>query len=134
MSDGFELLVVGGGPAGFAAVRAYRAAGGVGGVGLVSDEHRVPYNRPPLTKEFLRGESEEDELPIEEEGWLSEHGVRLVSGRAVTLDPDERSVELSGGRELRYRKCVLATGAEPTRLPVAGADDPAVRIIRTLAS
>ena len=132
MSDEFELLVVGGGPAGLAAARAYRAARGVGGVGLVSDEHRVPYNRPPLTKEFLRGESEEDELPIEEEGWLAEHCVRLVSGRAVTLDPDERSVVLSGGRELRYRKCVLATGAEPTRLPVAGADDPAVRVIRTL--
>ena len=132
MSDEFELLVVGGGPAGLAAARAYRAAGGVGGVGLVSDEHRVPYNRPPLTKEFLRGESEENELPIEEEGWLAEHCVRLVSGRAVTLDPDERSVVLSGGRELRYRKCVLATGAEPTRLPVAGADDPAVRVIRTL--
>ena len=128
----FELLVVGGGAAGLAATRGYRAAGGEGAVGLVSDEHRVPYNRPPLTKEFLRGESEEDELPIEEEGWLAEHCVSLVSGRAVTLDPDERSVVLSGGRELRYRKCVLATGAEPTRLPVAGADDPAVRVIRTL--
>jgi 3-phenylpropionate/trans-cinnamate dioxygenase ferredoxin reductase subunit len=128
----FELLVVGGGPAGLAATRGYRAAGGEGAVGLVSDEHRVPYNRPPLTKEFLRGESEEDELPIETEAWLSEHSVRLVSGRAVRLDPDERSVELSGGRELRYRKCVLATGAEPTRLPIAGADDPAVRVIRTL--
>lgn len=132
MSGEFELLVVGGGPAGLAAARAYRAAGGVGGVGLVNDEHRVPYNRPALTKEFLRGESEEDELPIEEEGWLSEHSVLLVSGRAVTLDPDDRSVELSGGRELRYLKCVLATGAEPTRLSVAGADDPAVRVIRTL--
>lgn len=132
MTGEFELLVVGGGPAGLAAARGYRAAGGEGAVGLVSDEHRVPYNRPPLTKEFLRGESSEDELSIEDEGWLSEHSVHLVSGRAVMLDPDERSVGLSGGRKLRYRKCVLATGAEPTRLPIAGADDPAVRVIRTL--
>ncbi len=132
MSDEFELLVIGGGPAGLSTARAYRAAAGPGAVAIVTDEHRMPYNRPPLTKELLRGDASEDELPIEEEAWLHEHDVRLVSGRAVTLDPDARSVGLSGGRELRYRSCVLATGAEPTRLPIPGADDPAVRVIRTL--
>ena len=132
MSDELELLVVGGGPAGLAAARAYRAAGGKGGVAIVTDEHRMPYNRPPLTKDLLRGESTEDELPIEDEAWLVEHDVRLVSGRAAALDPAARTVVLSGGRELHYRSCVLATGAEPTRLPVPGADHPAVRVIRTL--
>jgi NADPH-dependent 2,4-dienoyl-CoA reductase/sulfur reductase-like enzyme len=86
MSDGFELLVVGGGPAGLSAARAYRAAGGGGAVAIVTDEHRMPYNRPPLTKELLRGDSSEDELPIEPEAWLTEHDVRLLGGRAVTLD------------------------------------------------
>ncbi len=132
MSDEFELLVLGGGPAGLSAARAYRGAGARGPVAIVTDEHRMPYNRPPLTKELLRGESSEDELPIESEAWLEEQGVRLVSGRAVILDPGARTVSLSGGRELRYRSCVLATGAEPTRLPVPGADHPAVRVIRTL--
>ena len=132
MSDEFELLVVGGGPAGLAAARAYREARGHGAVGIVTDEHRMPYNRPPLTKELLRGEAGDDELPIESEAWLRKQQVRLLSGRAVTLDPDDRAVSLSGGRELRYRSCVLATGAEPTRLPVPGADHPAVRVIRTL--
>ena len=132
MSDELELLVVGGGPAGLSAARAYRAAGGRGAVAIVTDEHRMPYNRPPLTKELLRGESSEDELPIEDEAWLAQHDVRLVSGRAVAVDPVGRAVALSGGRELRYRSCVLATGAEPTRLPVPGADHPAVRVIRTL--
>jgi 3-phenylpropionate/trans-cinnamate dioxygenase ferredoxin reductase component len=132
VSDEFELLVLGGGPAGLSAARAYRDASGLGAVGIVTDEHRMPYNRPPLTKELLRGESSEDELPIEEEGWLAEHGVSLISGRAVWLDPDSRSVELSGGRRLGYRGCVLATGAEPTRLRVPGADDPAVRVLRNL--
>jgi 3-phenylpropionate/trans-cinnamate dioxygenase ferredoxin reductase component len=132
VSDEFELLVIGGGPAGLSAARAYRECGGSGAVGIVADERRMPYNRPPLTKELLRGESGEDELPIEEEGWLAEQHVSLISGRAVTLDPDQRAVTLSGGRGLRYRTCLLATGAEPTRLLVPGADDPAVRVIRAL--
>jgi len=132
MSDEFELLVVGGGPAGLSAARAYRDAGGRGAVAIVTDEHRMPYNRPPLTKELLRGESSEDDLPIEAEAWLPQHDIRLLGGRAVRLDAALRTVALSGGRELRYRSCVLATGAEPTRLPVPGADHPAVRVIRTL--
>src|SRR3984957_14584742 len=113
MSDEFELLVVGGGPAGLSAARAYREARAPGAVGIVTDEHRMPYNRPPLTKELLRGESSEDELPIESEGWLREHEVSLVAGRAVELDAAGRAVALSGGRELRYENCLLATGAEP---------------------
>lgn len=132
MSDRFELLVLGGGPAGFSAARAYRAAGGLGPVAIVSDEQRMPYNRPPLTKELLRGEATEDTLPLEEETWLSEHGVQLISGRAVRLDSSRRDVALSGGRELSYSNCVLATGSEPTRLPIPGADDPAVRALRSL--
>ena len=132
MNGEFGLLVLGGGPAGLSAARAYRDARGRGAVAIVSDEHRMPYNRPPLTKELLRGEASEDELPIEAEAWLQDYDVSLVSGRAVSLDAAGRVVALSGGRELRYRSCLLATGAEPTRLPVPGADHPAVRVIRTL--
>ncbi|HWD68913.1 MAG TPA: FAD-dependent oxidoreductase [Solirubrobacteraceae bacterium] len=132
MSDEFELLVIGGGPAGLSAVRGYRAAGGRGPVAIVADEHRMPYRRPPLTKSLLRGESDEHELPLEDERWLVDNKVALVSGRAVALDPAAHEVMLSGGRRLTYRRCVLATGAEPTRLPVPGADDPAVRVVRAL--
>jgi len=98
----------------------------------VTDEHRMPYRRPPLTKELLRGESTEAELPIEPEQWLTDAGVALVSGRAVRLDAGARAVSLTGGRELSYGRCVLSTGAEPTRLPIAGSDDPGVRVIRSL--
>ncbi len=133
MSDRVALLVLGAGPAGFSAARAYRGAGGEGAVAIVTDEGQMPYNRPPLTKELLRGEQGEDELPLEEEAWLHEQGVALVTGRATALDPRARSVTLSGGRRLAYDRCVLATGAEPTRLPVPGADDPAVRVVRTIA-
>jgi 3-phenylpropionate/trans-cinnamate dioxygenase ferredoxin reductase subunit len=132
VNEEFALLVLGGGPAGLSAARAFRGARGRGAVAIVSDEHRMPYNRPPLTKELLRGEASEDELPIEAEDWLQDYDVRLVSGRAVSLDAAGRVAALSGGRELGYRSCLIATGAEPTRLPVPGADHPAVRVIRTL--
>ncbi len=132
MSDEFELLVIGGGPAGLAAARGYRDAGGRGGVAIVSDEHRMPYSRPPLTKALLRGEMSEDELGLEPEHWLEQNRVALISGRAVALDPSAHAVVLSGARTLTYRRCVLATGAEPTRLPIPGVDDPGVRVVRAL--
>jgi 3-phenylpropionate/trans-cinnamate dioxygenase ferredoxin reductase subunit len=94
MSDVFELLAIGGGPASLAAARAYRRAGGRGAVAIVADEQRVPYRRPPLTKELLRGELSERELPIEPEPWYSEHAVALICGRAVALDPERRVVTL----------------------------------------
>jgi NADPH-dependent 2,4-dienoyl-CoA reductase/sulfur reductase-like enzyme len=128
--DAFALVVIGGGPAGLAAARSFREAGGTGAVAIVTDEHRMPYRRPPLTKDLLRGEMAE--LPLEEESWLAEQAISLVSGRAVELDAEGRHVTLSGGRSLRYESCVLATGAEPKRLPVCGSDDPAVRVLRSL--
>lgn len=132
MSDALGLLAIGGGPAGLAAARSYRENGGGGSVAIVSDEQRMPYNRPPLTKELLRGEMTEEELPLEAESWLTDHEVRLIGGRAVALDAEQRRVTLSGGRQLTYTSCLLATGAEPMRLPVPGADDPGVRVVRSL--
>jgi 3-phenylpropionate/trans-cinnamate dioxygenase ferredoxin reductase subunit len=132
MGTTFELLAIGGGPAGLSAIRGYREAGGRGAVAIVADEGRMPYRRPPLTKQFLRGEMSEEELALEQEPWLYEQGVALISGRAVRVDPDRREVLLSGGRTLRYRHCVLSCGAEPVRLPVPGVDDPAVRVVRSL--
>ena len=132
MSEPLALLVVGGGPAAFAAIDAYRQAGGGGAVALIADEERMPYRRPPLSKELLRGELEESELPLAGERWLAEHDVRLIGGRAMALDAGAHTVTLAGGRELTYRRCVLATGAEPVRLPVPGADDPGVRVLRSL--
>ncbi len=132
MSDRFDLLIVGGGPAGLAAARSYRELRTGGEIAIVADEHRMPYERPPLTKELLRGEIGFDQLAIEDEEWLTEQQVQLISGRAVALDAGEHTITLSGGRRLAYANCLLATGAEPNRLPIPGADHPRVRVVRTV--
>jgi 3-phenylpropionate/trans-cinnamate dioxygenase ferredoxin reductase subunit len=134
MSEPYALLVVGGGPAGLSAARAYRDHVPDPGrrVAIVADEQRMPYRRPPLTKDLLRGEMDASQLPLEDDGWPAEAHVDLIGGRAVALDAAARSVTLSGGRELAFQTCLLATGAEPVRLPVPGADHPRVMVVRTL--
>lgn len=137
-SQAYALLIIGGGPAGLAAARAYRELAPTGRVAIVADEHRIPYRRPPLTKELLRhgtfsaaGDGHAD-TSIEPLEWFDAHRVELIGGRAVELNPADRTATLSGGRRLQYTTCLLATGAEPQRPPVPGADHPRVSVMRTL--
>ena len=125
------LLIVGGGAAGFAAARAYREAGGTGQVALVADERRAPYRRPPLTKEYLRGEAGPAALPLEVARWYVRHKIDLVFSRVVHLDSGRRCASLEDGRELTFDQVVLATGSAPGRPPLPGADLPGVLVIRT---
>ena len=130
-----QLLIVGGGPAALAAARGYRAAGGQGDVTLFTPELVVPYQRPPLSKEFLRGEIDEAALPIEDEAWFENHGVEIrLGGEVETLDPATRTLTLFTGEAIPYDACVLATGAEPTVLPVPGATEEGVLLLRSLAT
>ena len=125
-------MIVGGGPAGLATARAYREAGGRAKITMVAAEPYPPYQRPPLTKEYLRGEVGREELPIEHPRWYRENGVELRLDTSVTsLDADRAVVETEDG-EIHYDACVLATGSEPVRLPVPGADDPEILVMRTL--
>ncbi|TCK21763.1 NAD(P)/FAD-dependent oxidoreductase [Pseudonocardia endophytica] len=127
------LLVVGGGPAALSAARAYGENGGQGPVWLVSDDDTAPYLRPPLSKEYLRGESGEDDLPLESDAFWSDVTLRLRT-MVTTLGADDRSAVLDDGTEIIFDHCVLATGNSPAPLPVPGADDPRVRYLRSLAS
>jgi 3-phenylpropionate/trans-cinnamate dioxygenase ferredoxin reductase component len=133
VSPAEHLVIVGGGPAGLATARAYRQNGGQARVTLLTSEPYAPYNRPPLTKEYLRGEASSDDLPIEDEGWYGENDVELrLSAVATALNRINQTVELDDGGELSYDACVLATGSEPIRLPVPGADDPEILVMRTV--
>jgi 3-phenylpropionate/trans-cinnamate dioxygenase ferredoxin reductase component len=127
-----RLVVVGGGLAGLEAARAYREERGDGEIVLVSADEHPPYNRPPLSKDFLRGESEEDDLPLEDAGFYRHHGIEVrLRTRALALDAGRRLVTLSDGETLSYGRCILATGASPKPLPVSGADGPRVRYLRS---
>jgi 3-phenylpropionate/trans-cinnamate dioxygenase ferredoxin reductase component len=128
-----RLVIVGGGPAGLATARAYRDAGGLGHVVILTTEPYPPYNRPPLTKEFLRGESDRGDLPIVPGAWYRENDIELRLSTVVeSLDREGAVVETDAGGRFPYDACVLATGSEPIRIPVPGADDPEILVMRTL--
>jgi 3-phenylpropionate/trans-cinnamate dioxygenase ferredoxin reductase subunit len=128
-----HLVIVGAGPAGLATARAYRESGGRGRVTMLTPEPYAPYNRPPLTKEYLRGEAAREDLPIESDDWYEKNGVelRLVTS-ADAICREQRIVATDEGEELAYDVCVLATGSEPIRLPVSGGDDPEILTMRTI--
>ena len=133
MNPGEHLVVVGGGPAGLATARAYRETGGEARVTILSSEMYAPYNRPPLTKEYLRGEASREDLPIEDEAWYGQNDVDLRLGTTVAkLNRESQIVELGDGERFSYDACVLATGSEPIRLPIPGADDPEILVMRTV--
>jgi len=133
MSSEPGIVIVGGGPAGLSAARAYRAAGGELDVTLVAAENRLPYERPALTKELLRGQASADDLALEDEPWFARNRVAVLRGaRAVALDAERRAITVEEHEELPYSACVVATGSEPARLPVPGGDDPRLHTMRTV--
>jgi 3-phenylpropionate/trans-cinnamate dioxygenase ferredoxin reductase component len=128
-----RIVIVGAGPAGLATARAYREHGGAGEVTLLGKETLIPYRRPPLTKEFLRGELDAGELPIQSQDWFDEHDIQLRLGyEATAIDPNTGAVNVDG-TVLRSDAIVLATGAEPSRPNLPGLDDPRVQTMRERA-
>jgi NADPH-dependent 2,4-dienoyl-CoA reductase/sulfur reductase-like enzyme len=125
------VLIVGGGPAALSAARGYRDAGGAAHLVLITDDDRPPYERPPLSKEYLRGELPAAELSMEEPGWYADHDVELVHDTVVALDAGERAARTAGGRRIGFAGAVLATGAKPSRPPVDGAELAGVHVLRT---
>jgi len=126
-------VVVGGGLAAAKAVQSLRAAGDDSRVVLFADEPEHPYDRPDLSKSYLRGEKGRDALPVLDTSWYAEHQVELELGTHVeAVDRAARTVQTRGSR-LRWDKLLLATGSTPRRLPVPGADLDGVHYLRTVA-
>lgn len=115
------MLLVGGGVAAARCARTLRRNRFEGSILLVGEEPVPPYNRPPLSKELLRGEGSEELIAAEPPGWYERHSVQLLTATLVErLDAGERRAVLSDGRTVRFERCLIATGARPNELPVPG--------------
>jgi NADPH-dependent 2,4-dienoyl-CoA reductase/sulfur reductase-like enzyme len=131
--ENFDLVIVGGGLASARAIKSFREEGGEGSIALISKDSTLPYHRPPLSKKFLRGETNEEPL-VEDEKFYASNGVDVRLETAVSsVDVRERSLEVDGDR-IGYRKLLLATGAWPKRLEVPGADLEKVFTLRTVGN
>jgi 3-phenylpropionate/trans-cinnamate dioxygenase ferredoxin reductase subunit len=133
MSDSTHVIV-GASLAGAKAAETLREEGFDGRIVLLGAEPQRPYERPPLSKEYLRGEKEREKVHVHEASFYADHDIELRTGTAVTaLDVGGRAVELEGGERIGFDALLLATGAEPRRLTVPGADLGGVLELRTLA-
>ncbi|MCZ4492018.1 MAG: NAD(P)/FAD-dependent oxidoreductase [Conexibacter sp.] len=127
------FVIVGAGLTGAKAAETLRAEGFDGRVVLVGAESQRPYERPPLSKDYLRGEAARENLDVHDAGFYAEQDIELRLGQtAVSLDPSAHEVTLDDGERLAYDRLLLATGAEPRRLAAAGADLDGVLCLRTV--
>jgi 3-phenylpropionate/trans-cinnamate dioxygenase ferredoxin reductase component len=127
------LVIVGASLAGAKAAEGARNQGWDGPIRVVGAEPHLPYERPPLSKEVLVGREGPTTTLVHDDAFEVTSEVDLLLGApAVRLDLAARTVELAGGRRLRFAKLVLATGSTPRRLPIPGADLPEVLTLRTV--
>ncbi|KRC42724.1 NAD(P)/FAD-dependent oxidoreductase [Oerskovia sp. Root22] len=127
------IVIIGGGLAAAKAAESLRTEGYDGDLVVVSSEPHRPYERPPLSKDYLRGEAERDVLfPLSEE-WYTDHRVDLrTATRAAGIDVDAHSLTLIDGTSLPYSRLLLATGSTPRSFAVPGADLQGVHYLRTI--
>ena len=129
-----RVVIAGAGHAGGTIAGLLRVFGFEGPVALVGEEPAPPYQRPPLSKAYLKGEADQSVLELKGDGFYAEHGIDLrTQVRVEAVDRVRARVALSDGSELAYDRLVLATGGRPRRLPLPGADLPGVLELRTLA-
>jgi 3-phenylpropionate/trans-cinnamate dioxygenase ferredoxin reductase subunit len=129
-----SVVIVGGGAAGNAAAETLRREGYQGPITMIGADRAVPVDRPNLSKDYLAGAAQPDWIPLRSPDFYAEHGIALRLGaRVAAIDPKAKSVTLQGGEAIAYGALLLATGAEPIRLNVPGAELPHVHVLRTLA-
>ena len=128
------MVIVGGGAAGLAAAAELRRLGFAGKLVMLSAEDAAPLDRPNLSKDYLAGGAPEEWLPLRPENFYSENAIDLRLGTvAKGLDAKARRLTLADGSALEFDRLLLATGAEPVRLQIPGAELPHVRTLRSLA-
>jgi NADPH-dependent 2,4-dienoyl-CoA reductase/sulfur reductase-like enzyme/nitrite reductase/ring-hydroxylating ferredoxin subunit len=128
-----RVVIVGGGAAGFAAAEMLRRQNFAGGIVMLSSDSAPPVDRPNLSKDYLAGSAPEDWLPLQSDDYYRDANIDLRLQTEVTaIDSKARHVVLAGGATVPYDRLLLATGAEPVRLPIPGADQPHVHVLRSV--
>ncbi|MGB9172325.1 MAG: FAD-dependent oxidoreductase [Bradyrhizobium sp.] len=129
-----KIVIVGGGAAGLAAADMLRRQDFRGSIVMLSSDAAPPVDRPNLSKDYLVGSAPEDWLPLRPDSFYAEAGIDLrLKSNATSIDTKARDVIIADGGAIPYDRLLLATGAEPVRLPIPGADQPHVHVLRTLA-
>jgi NADPH-dependent 2,4-dienoyl-CoA reductase/sulfur reductase-like enzyme/nitrite reductase/ring-hydroxylating ferredoxin subunit len=129
-----SIVIVGGGAAGFAAAERLRREGYERGIVMLSDDSAAPVDRPNLSKDYLAGNAPEEWVPLQSERFYAEKNIDLrLRAEVAAIEPRSREVVLADGGRVRYDRLLLATGAEPVKLPIPGADQEHVRTLRSLA-
>ena len=129
-----KIVIIGGGAAGFAAAERLRRARYAGSIVMLSSDDAPPVDRPNLSKDYLAGSAPEDWVPLRPDSFYSENAIDLrLKTTVIAIDPKARDVVLADGSKISYDRLLLATGAEPVRLSIPGADQPHVLTLRTLA-
>lgn len=130
----FDILVVGAGHAGAQVVTALRQRGFAGSIALIGEEAELPYERPPLSKEYLAGDKPFERLLIKPATFWAERGIALLTGVRVTkVDVYESAVETESGKRLGYGKLIWAAGGHARRLSCDGHDLAGVHSVRSRA-
>lgn len=128
-----KIVIVGGGAAGFAAAEMLRRQSFEGGIVMLSDDDAPPVDRPNLSKDYLAGSAPEEWVPLRGDDFYTEQGIDLRLKTTVTgIEVRVHEVVLDDGSKVAYDRLLLATGAEPVRLPLPGMDLPHVHALRTL--
>ena len=129
-----SVVIVGGGAAALAAADMLRREGYAGPLTMISADEAPPCDRPNLSKDYLAGNAPEDWIPLRPLDWYTSRKVDLLLGSRVTaIDAKQKQVKLEDGRSYRYGVLLLATGAEPIKLPIEGAADSQIYYLRTFA-
>ena len=128
-----RIVIVGGGAAGFAAAEMLRRQQFAGEIVMLSDDGAAPVDRPNLSKDYLAGSAPEDWLPLRPDSFYAESGIELRLESHVSCDRYRARKIIAAGAAVAYDRLLLATGAEPVRLPIPGADQPHVHTLRSLA-
>jgi NADPH-dependent 2,4-dienoyl-CoA reductase/sulfur reductase-like enzyme/nitrite reductase/ring-hydroxylating ferredoxin subunit len=129
-----SIVIVGGGAAGYAAADMLRREGYAGALTLLSADSAPPCDRPNLSKDYLAGEAPEEWIPLRPPEFFEQQRIDLVlDARVKTIDTANKRVVLEGGKVYAYDRLLLATGAEPAKLTIPGAELPHLHYLRTVA-